>query len=104
MYSNFLTDYCFFGGGADRFFGDAVLCVGILYFCEFDDINFRIFAVGDVDGVCSGKCTRALSDEGDSDGFGINDGEEGKVCVEVGFFDDCSCDNVGGGDVAVDFV
>lgn len=103
MHSDIFVGDCVFGGGANGIFGDAVLCVGVFYFCGVDDFDFWVFVVVIFDCVGGGECAWVVSDESDYDGVGTDDGATHEIYFATGGACNCARDYVGGGDAAIDF-
>ena len=104
MYSDFCFDYCVFGGSADGVFGDAVLCVSILYLCGVDDFAVGVFVVLVTDCVGGGECAGAVSVKSSVYGVGFDDGAESEIYFAARGVNFDASDYVGSGDVAVDTV
>ena len=104
MYSNFYLYRGAVGGSADGVFGDAVLCVGIFYFLGAAASAIRIFIIIELDGVCGGERAGVISGEGAPDGGGADAGAENSVHFAACSFNFGARGDVGGGDVAGDYV
>lgn len=104
MHSDFHFYYCFIGGGADRVFGDAVLCTGILYFFSANVSTVRIFVVVEFDGVCGGERAGTISLEGASNGSRADAGAANSVHSATCSFNFGARGDLGGGDVANNYV
>ena len=100
MYPDFCFDNCAFGGSKDGFFGDAILCAGVLGFRYTDDCIVGLFAVFVFDSVYCSECARDVSLAGFTDGFGFDDGAEDKIYFAISGAFARAWINVGGGDVA----
>ena len=104
MYSDFYICGGAIGGSADRFFGNAVLCVGVFHFCGSNDFDVGVFFVFVAYRISSGVGSRTKAITGFAHGVGFDDGAQNQIyfanCCTNNSFDDF----VGIGDVAVDFV